>query len=237
MKYLTKDWYIAMQRSDLHLLLKVSKQAEKFSEQLFEKLYKKKEIERLELEKSLTIFEELYPEEFPFDEDCYDSPEELEEEKEEYYKDREEARLDWEKNPPPPFDADKVKRDFKEWLPRQIQYLKAVLPQAILDKVADIRVLALDYASKTMKTEISEFCRRNEKNVNDAVKAYQKYYRETFKKNKPLFLDKFNFHDCEVKSCIKQGDDLIIKLDNSGGFTSIKKIIIKNGIIIKKKSR
>ena len=41
MKYLTKEFYNAMQKMSLHFPLRASKKAEVFSEDYFKKLYKK----------------------------------------------------------------------------------------------------------------------------------------------------------------------------------------------------
>ena len=43
MKYLTKEWYKKMQASSLHILLKIDKRAEEYSEELYKEIY---EIER-----------------------------------------------------------------------------------------------------------------------------------------------------------------------------------------------
>ena len=50
MKYLTKEWYDTMQKTGLHLLLKVSKKAEVFSEEFFRELYEREENKWLNLE-------------------------------------------------------------------------------------------------------------------------------------------------------------------------------------------
>ena len=39
MKYLTKEWYKKMQASSLHLLLKIDKRAEEYSEELYKEIY------------------------------------------------------------------------------------------------------------------------------------------------------------------------------------------------------
>lgn len=47
MKYMSKEWYETMQKTDFHLLLRVSKKAGMFSEDYFKKLYKSEEKARL----------------------------------------------------------------------------------------------------------------------------------------------------------------------------------------------
>ena len=54
MKYMTKDWYETMQKTDLHLLLKVSKKAAVFSEDYFKELYKREEKKWLQLQSEVS---------------------------------------------------------------------------------------------------------------------------------------------------------------------------------------
>ncbi|WP_088072784.1 DUF4085 family protein [Gottfriedia luciferensis] len=57
MNYFTKEWYELMQRSSFHLLLEEESQAETFSEEYFQQLYKFKLNESNELRKEIAIFE------------------------------------------------------------------------------------------------------------------------------------------------------------------------------------
>ena len=110
--------------------------------------------------------------------------------------------------------------------------MKEKLPEEIIDKVADIRVLALNYASAEVKKDITSFCKQNEKNVRSALDAYQRQYRKQFKTKAPAFAEELNLHDCEVRSCRRIGNDVVMTLDNSGGFTNITRIRMKNCEVI-----
>ena len=240
MKYFTKDWYETMQKTDYALLLKVTKEAETFSEDYFEKLYKSKEKEFLKIQKEASeiSFEDVYPEEFPeelFFEEVEGFPPYTEAEKkeiqEQYYKDREQARLNYENLPP--FDIEQARKNFRAGYKCNLKKLKENLPQDILTKVADIRVLALDYSSAQVKKEIAQYCKNNKKTVEKASKDYWKEYKKQFKSTPPTFAEEFNLHDCIVLSCRKKGKDIILSLDNSGGFTNIKEIRFKNCNVIK----
>ena len=48
MKYCTKEWYLTMQHTSMHLLLKPSERAAEFSEEYFQELYAAKEQERID---------------------------------------------------------------------------------------------------------------------------------------------------------------------------------------------
>lgn len=235
MKYLTKEWYETMQKTDLHLLLKVSKTAEAFSEEYFRELYKREEKNWLKLQKDVSEvkFEDIYPEDYhaaypdgtPLEESL------LEEARKSYFEQREQARLKF--NNRPEFNIEEKKKRFKQSFRYNLKRLKNSLPESILLKVADIRVLALNYASREVKQEITQFCKQNEKSTRAAMAAYQKQYRKQFKTGAPAFVEELNLHDCMVLSCRRAGNDVVMVLDNSGGFTNISTIRIKNCVVIK----
>lgn len=215
MKYCTKEWYQTMQKTDFHLLLKVSKKAEVFSEEYYRELYVKKETEqmRMDEEVSKVTFEEIcFEEEFPSHEE-YDK-----------------ARKDFEKNSTK-FDPEETKKNFRVNFEESIEYLKSSLPADILAKVADIRVLALDCCTAEVKRLITKFCKNNEKTVELAMKKLEKAEQEQFGENIPYFASE-SFHDCLITSLEKSGKDIVIKLDNSGGFTDCTGIVFKNAEII-----
>ena len=54
MKYMTKEWYETMQKTDLHLLLQDSEQAETFSEEYFRALYQLGEENWLKMKKEVS---------------------------------------------------------------------------------------------------------------------------------------------------------------------------------------
>ena len=235
MKYMTKEWYETMQKTDLYLLLKVSKKAEAFSEEYFRELYEREEKNWLKLQKDVSEvnFEDIYPEEFnaeyadgsPLEES------EFEMAKKAYFEQREQARIHFGKLPS--FDPDRERKKFRQSFRYDNKRKKNCLPESILLKVADIRVLALNYASREVKQEIAHFCKQNEKSTRAAMAAYQKQYRKQFKTEIPAFAEELNLHDCEVLSCRRTGNDVVMVLDNSGGFTNISTIRIKNCVVIK----
>ena len=235
MKYMTKEWYLTAQRTSLHLMLEVSKKAESFSEDFFRELYKREEKKWLECGKELYEFrfEDIFPEEFcaeyadgaPLEES------EFEEAKKAYLEQRERAREHFENKPE--FNPEQERKNFKRSLLSSINNLKKTLPEDILRKVADIRVLALDVASREVKQEITKYCKQNEKRVNSAIEAYRKEYNKQFESNAPSFGSEISLHDCEVLSCRKKGNDVVLTVDNSGGFTNISQIRMKNCTVIK----
>lgn len=235
MKYMTKEWYETMQKTHHHLSLKVSKEAEAFSEPFFKTIYELEEKKWLKLTKEIfELIVNISPKEF-FVKNIDGSPlkeEVLEKNEEECPEQYEQPRLNYVNRPP--FDAERERKKFKQSLRRNIKYLKNTLPDEILKKVADIRVLALNYASDEVKKEISKYCENNEKIIKCATSAYQSHYEQEFKSNVPLFVKEMNLHDSMVLSCRRKGNDLLLTIDNTGGFTNICEIRFKNCNVIKK---
>ncbi len=233
---MTKEWYETLQKTSFHLPLKVSKKAEVFSEDYFKKLYKSEEKAWLRLQEndSNEKFEDIYPDEFQaeYADGRQLELSEFEKAKKVYFEMREQARLDFENKPA--FDPSQEKKNFKQTFQGNVKRLKRNLPDEILQKIADIRVLALDHASADIKKEITAYCKANEKAVEAAQNAYWKEYKMSFKNGEPTFAENFGFHDCIVVACRKKGGDIVITLDNSGGFTTINQITFKNCSILKK---
>ncbi|MBO4432861.1 MAG: DUF4085 family protein [Clostridia bacterium] len=244
MKYLTKEWYKTMQNAGFILPFRVSKKAETFSEDYFKKLYRREEKKWLDLEKEASelTFEELYPEEFP-EEDYFEEVEgfppyteaEKEEARRQYYEEREQARIDYEE--PPPFNPDKERKIFKRLFNDNVKCLKEDIPEDILKKVADIRVMALNSVSAEVKNELARYYKNNKKIVDRALKATEKEYNKLLKTDAASFIKDLSLHDCKVLSCKKDGKDVVITLDNSGGFTSVEKVRLKNCSVIKQEAK
>jgi len=161
MKYFNREWMEASRKSGL-FRIRVSKNAEVFSEEYFQKLYAKQEVAWLKREEEIhnRSIEEYYPEEFDSKWYPYSTKEEIEEYRKKYPMEREQALLDYSNRPP--FDREKNKKHFEQSFQFYIKYC-SFLPTHILEGVADIRVLALRRASSKVKKEITAFCKANGK--------------------------------------------------------------------------
>ncbi len=196
MKYMTKEWYETMQQTNLDCLIKISKEAEAFSESYYQKAYYKREQQWIRVKrKAAEIERKLAQEDMPFDEKM-------------------------------------VKRWFRAMTQEYIRYYNRILPDEILSKVADVRVLALGYASKEVKKALAALSDENEKKVKAVFQAYQKEYQQTFGDAPPAFAQRFCLHDCRVLSCRKRGKDVVLQLDSSGGFTDVTKLVFENGEVL-----
>ncbi len=233
MKYFTKEWYELCQKESYHFGIRADKRAETFSENYFEKLYKKAELAHLAMmERSYNVkFEDIYPEEFYFETmgDYTPSPEEIEEMRTEYYERREVAKKAFEEMHRV-FDPASEKRKFRRGWKYNIGIYNANLPREILDMVADVRVLALGVASEKVKKAITDFCNDNERSVKKTMSDYWKYYKKAFDENEPHFADGFDLHDCYVTSCHKSGKNIVMHLE--GGMTSTTRVVFRDAEVL-----
>lgn len=114
--------------------------------------------------------------------------------------------------------------------------LLAALPQHILDAVADIRVLALDHSSQTVKEMITFYNAQCQNQMKRAIKAYAEHERMQFAENRPAFLDDLVLHDCLAISFRKKGNDyhLLFSSDMNSNMHGIKRVIFKNATVLQK---
>ena len=107
----------------------------------------------------------------------------------------------------------------------EISNLKDKLPKEILNKVKDIRVLALGYVSKGVDDDIKKFCEENKNAVEKTLVEYANYEKETFCDKKVDFLNG-QWHDSFVVSAEKIGNDYVLNLNV--GMDCNRKIVFKN---------
>ena len=219
MKYKTKEWYIAMQRSGLHVSFKSSERAATFSEEYFKELYAAAEEDRIEfMEKVSKRSEERRPEhEAPFEVPLTrvdGSPTTTEEQ--EFVLALREALAEAERNAPPiVVDVEAEKAFVRNQYEHRLRYLEYHLPEAIKTKVADMRVLALYYAAPEVLDEIKAFSKANNQAVDSAFEAYRAEFDQNFPVRKPPFYRRFNLHDDKVLSLRQEGKDLLLLLNTT----------------------
>jgi hypothetical protein len=216
----------------LHSILNISERAETFSEEYFRELYDKDEAQWVEQEAAahkINDVEQLFPED-PIRITNYIrlNPKHYEKYKIDYYENRE----NYIKSKNEPFNPEHEKVKYKTRFEGCLSDLKSKLPEYILKKVADIRVLTLHYVSEEVMTEIRQYCENNETWTTQRRDEYLKEYKKTFGDNPPTFIHYFGFHDCKILSCYKQGNNLVIEKDNSVWNIQIDKVIFKNCTVI-----
>ncbi len=231
MKYITKELIVSEWLSEVNRHLKVSKRAEKKDEKFYDSVYKKQCSVFLSNESNCSIYrdpkEELRKINEYVNESGIDEEERLK--RLEFKKIHEKVNakriargIKFE------FDEEKAKRKFTKLLNKRIGYLR-MLPQNILDRVADIRVLALGYVSAEVKKLLRLYCAELKSTVREAwAKAYL-ITEDAEKKLKEII--GFSSHYNLLINAVEEKDgDIYIKGEE-------ETIIIENGEIIEGKGK
>ncbi|MGM9537449.1 MAG: DUF4085 family protein [Candidatus Onthomonas sp.] len=235
MKYYTKEWHALCDQCGYQYDLTPSPSAKRKSETFFQSLYQQK------LEASLKAAEALSKmtaEEFfgegrekltTMDDDgnVHDlademDPEEYRQMVDKYQRRREALMRDYQ---PEPFDREAKTAQFHAEWEALMAELSAVLPQKILDQVADLRVLALGVSTREVKREIARFCKENEARVEKANQDYSAFLERKQNRYPDALMEHYGFQDCVVAGLEWQGTDLILHLDNEKSYCQVKTAI------------
>ncbi|SOC27523.1 uncharacterized protein DUF4085 [Ureibacillus xyleni] len=131
------------------------------------------------------------------------------------------------------FDRDKEKEQFHDVLLYNLAHFKRGLPETILNQIADLRVFALNKASRDVLDAVTKFCEENDRIIDKVSGDFRKYYQEASKSISKEIVENFAFHDCIVIKVVQNGNSLTLHLDTSGGFTDINEITFENMNILK----
>lgn len=203
MNYFTKEWYELCQKTSIHFSFREVKEAESFSEEYFQQLYKQELTEWLRLQKEIALHKDPLGVIKENSISCH------------------------------PFDRKKLSQQFYQGFIHRQEYIKTILPEEILKEIADIRVCALDKVSYKVIQAITLFCKNNEKSVNRTIKEYEKYYKKASKSFDRSIVENINFHDCSIIDVRQTEEYLLILFDNKGGFTDVDEVKFENYKIIK----
>ena len=243
MKYLTKQWYELSQLTFLHIGMKVLKEANRFDDSLFRKLYKEAENQYVETEREAYNVDPRYMLEHDgstlisldryvlgeqlSDEDImiYDMPKE---EKKHIQKliNEFDSRL--------PFNEEKCREDFIK-INRMIEdENKKRIPPNIYDQIADPRVFALGYCTKSIYNQLKKISKENMKKANLIVDEYSKAQMNEIIPDD--IKEKLSFHDCKVKDFKVDGKDAAMIFDIYGQMATYDRVVFKSAKIISQES-
>ena len=120
------------------------------------------------------------------------------------------------------FDSELCKRKFEE-NQRELIEVCNLLPKEILNKIADIRVFALGYASKEVMTLLRTYCKKLRKTVEDAIGAADTE-TDFAEKNLQEPIGFTEFKEINILGLEEKDGDIYIKLEDEN-------LIVKNGKI------
>ncbi|WP_102272166.1 DUF4085 family protein [Cytobacillus massiliigabonensis] len=204
MKYFTKEWYELCQKTSFHLPLEEEKQAETFSEEYFQQLYNTELIRWLNFQEEVASIMETA---------------------------EKGNREDHSENTP--FNREHEIEQFHESFLFNQACLKKDLPETIVKEIADIRVFALNKATRSVINAVTKFCENNEKAVAATSEEYRRYFKEASLAFDSVIVENFGFHDCTIIKSVQDGKSVTLLLDPSGGFTNINEVTFENCTIIK----
>lgn len=225
MKYFTKDFYEMQFLTNAYGYVRKSDNAEQMDEEFYKKCYNKRLAIFLRNERMNDLFidpaEELRKvDEFANEKNISDDEREYRVKLRETYVLVNKKRIESGKFYK--LDREISKRTFdvrQKWL---IEIFRK-LPKDILDKIADIRVFALGYASAEVKEMLRPFCAKNKKTSDEIMK---KAFDETSDTEK-LLSEAVGFNDMReinIYGIDQVGMDIVLKTEN-GSF------IFRNGKI------
>lgn len=214
MKYLTKEWYAKMQRTDLYFGLQISKKAEEYSDNYYQTLYNKAQKRHIKDFSDFTSYKKIKK---IFLENIDDNSNLTDKDIEREFKNLNKEM----------FFGMSIEENFDYRQKQIIERLKTDIPEEILNKVKDIRVLALGYVSSEVYKLLKEYCDINEKFVEEKFREYERIESEQFKNEAIGFLEE-SFHDCFVIDINKEKNNLVIQLDNNHSFTNKTNIVFQN---------
>ena len=230
--------------AQLHFLLKITTEAEYFSEDYYQRLYDKKLKEYLKTWKEMSelTVDDVYPRDaflnFSFvspEGEFIDVSASLQEDefnkiRDDILRQEEEAR---DRFVPFIYDEEHKRQEFMERNDSIIARYREHLPEDVLKDVADLRVLALEEVSENIYHRISEFCAKKDKEYCNIRDEYQNYYKSIEKYLPDKIKFNYGFHDCEIKSLEQQGQDVVMELGCEGSsYSKINKVVFRNANIV-----
>lgn len=114
--------------------------------------------------------------------------------------------------------------NFEEILSFRMEQLRSSLPDYILDDIADLRILALGEAAPDIKDRLDELAEENRDEVEDTMSELAEEIKRAFNGRTPDIVRQLNLHDCRVTNIEWDGEELVLDLDNTSGFTNICRV-------------
>lgn len=244
MKYFTREWFDTRNGSNTYQFLNIAKEAENFSEEYFQSLYKSRLEEHLQtwLEMSKLTVDDVFPSDAWTSFSTVDqngnfvdastmvSAEEFEKIRQGILQQQQEAR---EKFVPVVYEEEKLTKEFHDnMLLGHMQYLESILPKDIIKDIADTRVFALNVVSEEIWERIHQFCSLKEERAYKVEKEFQEYYNRIYPQLPEKMQKYYGFHDCRVTGMEQDGSEITIGLDHSGGFSPVCKVIYHNAELL-----
>ncbi|OBR64125.1 hypothetical protein A7K91_16025 [Paenibacillus oryzae] len=239
MRYLTKEWYEQCQQTGLHFGKRSHKGAYIHDDELYRRLYKRKEKAFVQLEREMYDIDPRYmlkqdgaplvplskvlngEEISEADLIVFEMPPEQREHIHQLI-----AAFDVR----PPFDESGSQAEFRSRHEWQCESAFHSLPAELSSRIADKRLFALGYCTNEILTELKKLSKENERKIRRVMDECNKVRQG--EDIPDSIAHTFGFHDCKVTELVVN-KNIVMRLDTKGGFTSLNKVTFKDAQIIK----
>ncbi|MHA7966954.1 DUF4085 family protein [Paenibacillus sp. CAU 1782] len=239
MKYLTKEWYEQCQQMGLHFGKRCHKGAYIHDEELYRRLYKRKEKAFVQFEREMydsdprSMLEHDGTPMVPLSKVL--NGEEVNEEDLIVFQMPPEQREHIQKlieayDVRPPFDKAGSQAEFSSRHERECEGAFHPLPAELSSRIADRRLFALGYCTKEVLRELKRLSQENEWQVRKVMDECRNARQGEDVPDS--IAHSFGFHDCKVTG-LAVGQNIVMRLDTDGGFTNLNKVTFKDAQIIK----
>ncbi len=128
-----------------------------------------------------------------------------------------------------PFDPEGEKRRFDEFCKGELERYRARMPERILSKVADLRVLALGFCTEEVLQDFEGFRRESQETAERIFREYRSGWRASGLEK--IWTD--TLHDSSVLSYGWEGEDLVLEFDREEeNWQTVKQIIFRKARIL-----
>ncbi len=131
-------------------------------------------------------------------------------------------------------DIGEYEKDYLRALDERIADLQKIIPEDILENIADMRVFALNKATPSVHKKLRIYCDNAQKKVDRTLREYEDYYNTT---SIPSDIDdNLGFHDAVIVSAAEKNGDLKLDFDISQSFAFKSSVTFHNVGIIEKEA-
>lgn len=131
-----------------------------------------------------------------------------------------------------PYDEAAETEAFKADYQVKLRDYSTMMAQDILAQVADIRIMALGCCSSKVKQLVNKFSRHQQQIADTMMQAYTEYWEKHYRRFPDHILENYGFEYCTITAIGRDGDNVIMTLDNSQSNDDVNTVVWKNAQIL-----
>jgi len=135
--------------------------------------------------------------------------------------------------PKPPINEAEIEEKVRRRLEYNQEYYRRLLPAALLEQIADLRVLALGVATQKVIDSLCVFCEENKRYVENVFQAYHEHW-DTIKQRFPEHIAKsLSLHDVKIKEFRQMEGTLTLLLGKKCNLNRVRSITFHDYEIVR----